>query len=82
MLNLECVEPTRKGKWNWSAGGPNGLLPIVRPRSRQRKSIATGLLGRYVAIGYSLSRQGAQVRHTRPGLCACDKPAWAVRTYE
>ena len=58
MLILECVEPTRKNKikGNWSAGGQNGLLPIVRPRSRQRKSVATGFPGHYVAIGCFLSR--------------------------
>ena len=67
MLNLEFVEPTRKRKGSWSTGGHNGLLPIVRPRSRQRKSVAIGLLGRCVVTGYSLSRQGTQVMH-KPGL--------------
>ena len=51
MLNLECVEPTIKRKGSWSIGGQNELLPIVRPRSRQRKSIAIGLLGCCVATG-------------------------------
>ena len=49
MLNLKCVEPTRKRKGSWRAGGQNGLLPIVRPWLRQRKSIGTGLSGRCVA---------------------------------
>ena len=70
MLKLECVESIRKIKGSWSARGQNGLLPIVRPRSRQRKSVATGLPGRYVATSYSLSRQGAQVRHTTKPVCA------------
>ena len=64
MLKLECVESTRKIKGSWSAGGQNGLLPIVRPRSRKRKSVVTGLPRCCVTTGYSLSRQGAQVRHT------------------
>ena len=33
MLNLECVEATRKRKGSWSVGGQNGLLHIVRPQS-------------------------------------------------
>ena len=56
MLNLECVEQTIKRKGSWSVGGQNGLLPIVRPRSRQRKFVAIELLGCCVATCYSLSR--------------------------
>ena len=69
MLNLECVKPTRKRKGSWSVGGQNGLLPTVRPRSRQRKFIVTGLPGRCVVTGYSL-----HTTCTRPDLCARDKP--------
>ena len=73
MLILECVEPIRKIKGSWSAGGQNGLLPIVRPQSRQ------GFLGtmslQVVPYLDKVSRPG-----TRPCMGARDKPARAART--
>ena len=76
MLNLECVQPTRKKnkiKGGWSAGGQNGLLPIMRPRSRQRSMLRQGFLG-------VVSRQAVPCRDrlhrpgTRSSLCAREKP--------
>ena len=79
MLNLECVEPTRKIKGSWSAGGQNGLLPIVRPRSQHRSLSRQGFLGAVSgqAVPY---RDRVRKLGTRSGLCACDRPVWAAKT--
>ena len=80
MLNLECVEPTRKIKGTWSAGGQNGPLPILRPRSRHRSLSRQGFLG-------AVSGQAVPCRDrvgrpgTRSGLCVCNKPAWAQQKF-
>ena len=64
MLNLECVEPTRKRKRELDRRRPEWAT------AHCEASVAIGLPGRCVPTGYSLSRQGAHVRHTTGPVCA------------
>ena len=60
MLNLGCFGKERKKKikrGTRSAGGQNGLLPVLSPLSRQRKSVAIEFLG-------PTSRQGGATERT------------------
>ena len=52
----EKEKKKKKKKGTGSAGGQNGLLPILRALSPQRKSVATGFPRPCVTTGFLMSR--------------------------